>query len=399
MSAKLPKYDWPIKWPDEKKLTRNWLGLVLFGVALLTIFPAIYVIFRFYGALVTGSSEDVRNVGIIFLAVLGAPFVIWRAIVAQGNLDRSRDRDYADLFTKAVEQLGATREAREWDEETKRDIYRHEPNIEVRLGAIYALERISQDSERDHIAVMETLSAYVRENAPVNSLEPCEPPFSKATVRNDIQAALTVIGSRLSERISFEWKNEFRLNFSSTDLAGADFQELNFSAALFVGCRLEAANFRSAVLLGARFDRSLMNFADVFDAELRGTSFDYCIFSPTDPYGLTMSNIHSISVVGADLSGIDYLGDVQECQKTFGSKDTVLNAEMDSDRREQAGTAMRLELYERRGDVEKIAEFQSKLDQSHFGYWFEHNSSDMALSWARSKFYDRYELSGWPYRR
>src|SRR3982751_6161439 len=36
------------------------------------------------------------------------------------------------------------------------------PNLEVRLGAIYALERIPRDSERDHWPIMEVLCAYVR---------------------------------------------------------------------------------------------------------------------------------------------------------------------------------------------------------------------------------------------
>ena len=36
----------------------------------------------------------------------------------------------------------------------------------ITVGAIYALERIAQDSERDHIPVMETLCTYIRENAP-----------------------------------------------------------------------------------------------------------------------------------------------------------------------------------------------------------------------------------------
>jgi len=46
------------------------------------------------------------------------------------------------------------------------------PNLEVRLGAIYALERIAQDSERDHLTVMETLCAYIRENAPAGEVRP-----------------------------------------------------------------------------------------------------------------------------------------------------------------------------------------------------------------------------------
>ena len=64
-----------------------------------------------------------------------------------------------ERITKAIEQLGA-----------EKTVYKDgqantEPNLEVRLGALYALERIAQDSERDHIPIMETLCAYIRENA------------------------------------------------------------------------------------------------------------------------------------------------------------------------------------------------------------------------------------------
>ena len=67
------------------------------------------------------------------------------------------------------------------------------PNIEVRLGAICALERIAQDSARDHIPVMETLCAYVRENATAH-----EPTDDKPTdrPRADIRAVLDVLSRR-----------------------------------------------------------------------------------------------------------------------------------------------------------------------------------------------------------
>jgi hypothetical protein len=49
-----------------------------------------------------------------------------------------------------------------------------EPNLEVRIGSIYALERIARDSDRDHIQIMEIVCAYVRKNSPVQTLEPRE---------------------------------------------------------------------------------------------------------------------------------------------------------------------------------------------------------------------------------
>jgi hypothetical protein len=47
-------------------------------------------------------------------------------------------------YTKAIEQLGSDR-------------------LDVRVGGIYALECIAHDSPRDHLAVLEVLAAFIRE--------------------------------------------------------------------------------------------------------------------------------------------------------------------------------------------------------------------------------------------
>jgi hypothetical protein len=60
--------------------------------------------------------------------------------------DADRQRRITESFSKAIEQLGSDK-------------------IEVRLGGIYALERISRESPDDYWTVMETLCAFVRERA------------------------------------------------------------------------------------------------------------------------------------------------------------------------------------------------------------------------------------------
>jgi hypothetical protein len=52
-----------------------------------------------------------------------------------------------DRYTKAVEQLGSYNK------------------LDVRIGGIYALERVAHDSPRDHPTVMEVLAAFVREHS------------------------------------------------------------------------------------------------------------------------------------------------------------------------------------------------------------------------------------------
>ena len=65
----------------------------------------------------------------------------------QKRFDLSKDVQITNRFTKAIEQLGSEQ-------------------LEIRLGGIYALERISIDSLVDHFSIMEILSAYIRVNAP-----------------------------------------------------------------------------------------------------------------------------------------------------------------------------------------------------------------------------------------
>ena len=87
-----------------------------------------------------------------------------------------------DRYTKAIEQLGSDK-------------------LDVRIGGIYALERIARDSARDHPTVMEVLTAFIREH----SQEKWPPSGTggqnrERSTRPDVQAALTVVGRRDAKR-------------------------------------------------------------------------------------------------------------------------------------------------------------------------------------------------------
>jgi hypothetical protein len=66
---------------------------------------------------------------------------------AQEELRLTREGQITERFTRAIDQLGHDRTA-------------------IRLGGIYALERIARESEYDCWPIMETLTAYVRQHAP-----------------------------------------------------------------------------------------------------------------------------------------------------------------------------------------------------------------------------------------
>jgi hypothetical protein len=98
-----------------------------------------------------GDSEDVRNAALVFggtvVAILGLFLTGIRTHALDIQARVTEQGHITDRFTKSIEQLGNDK-------------------LEVRLGAIYALERIAYDSSRDHWPIMETLTAYIRENSP-----------------------------------------------------------------------------------------------------------------------------------------------------------------------------------------------------------------------------------------
>jgi hypothetical protein len=64
----------------------------------------------------------------------------------EAQTEADQQRRITESFSKAIEQLGSEK-------------------LEVRVGGIYTLERISRESRSDHWPVMETLTAFVRERA------------------------------------------------------------------------------------------------------------------------------------------------------------------------------------------------------------------------------------------
>ena len=95
-----------------------------------------------------------RAVLLVAAAWIGLPFLIWRAWIAHNQANTSEDSHHTNVLTKSVELLGATNQ--------RVDGELH-PAVETRVGAIYALERLSKQSKTDYGRALETLSAYVRE--------------------------------------------------------------------------------------------------------------------------------------------------------------------------------------------------------------------------------------------
>jgi hypothetical protein len=106
-------------------------------------------------------------------------FAAGALIYTARNFSLARQGQVTDRYTKAIEQLGSDK------------------GLEVRIGGIYALERIARDSRRDHATIMEVLAAFIRDHSS-EQWPPAEPGAEtpERATRPDVQAAFTVIGRR-----------------------------------------------------------------------------------------------------------------------------------------------------------------------------------------------------------
>jgi uncharacterized protein YjbI with pentapeptide repeats len=225
-----------------------------------------------------------------------------------------------DRFTKAIDQLGAT------DNQGN-------PRLELRLGGIYALERIALESEADHWPIMEVLTAYVRTHAPEQETStdnkqlhsgtdtkkapgrkagsqgsPTPPPAPTFTPpSSDIQAILTIIGRR--ERRFEEGKNEY-LDLSKTNLHGANLSGANLSGANLNGTNLNGATLVGAHLEGADRVDAHLEGADLLGGHLEGATFSGGPSVTAKVYGgsIVWSTSIAPNFGGADLEGANLMG-------------------------------------------------------------------------------------------
>ncbi|MGC4779992.1 pentapeptide repeat-containing protein [Micromonospora chalcea] len=192
----------------------------------------------------------------------------------------SRQGQITDRFARSVEQLGNTQ-------------------ISVRIGAIYALERIMRDSPADQPTVMEVLGGFVREQAKNNrpivavgtnvwpKLLESQYRNARVTPPTDVQAAVTVLGRR---NLKFDAE-------TSVDLSGADLSGVTLSGD-FQGANLARASMFKSILEG-NFDGAVLNESDLaFASASPGTTMRGARMRAVR---LTSTSLASTNLSSADL--------------------------------------------------------------------------------------------------
>jgi Pentapeptide repeats (8 copies) len=276
----------------------------------------------------------------------------------------SRNTQISQQFSSAAEQLGADQ-------------------VEVRLGAIYTLERLlrtaeGEDGEQDSLTVYRLLASYVKARSPwpARPLDEDELrrgvarylPLETGSLRKrapDVQRALEIVGSRdksLPEglvdkpfltdtdlrgaaigglhlaradlrgaalnytdgRMPYETKREDLTDLGGADLRGADLRCANLQGVNLSGARLQNADLRFANLRGIK-DRQ--HDAILTDAALQGARYNRWTQLPADSEELlaTMKpdDNTTLAVHGADIVLVEG-GNVESVKTVDGSAKEVV---------------------------------------------------------------------------
>jgi Pentapeptide repeats (8 copies) len=222
--------------------------------------------------------------GVALLA--GAYFTYRQLTNSREQLAHSREQlqiaqqgQITERFTRAIDQLGHAQ-------------------LDVRLGGIYALERIARDAPDDRPTIGEVLTAFVRSHAP---WPPRLPGQYRATASidevpelqvraADVQTSLTVLGRGSFARTTGQGH---QLDLHAVDLRNVDLRGAHLGGAYLVyahlegadlsGAHLERARLRGTYLEGANLSRGFLGEAfrgahlagaDLSRAHLQGADLD-----------------------------------------------------------------------------------------------------------------------------
>jgi uncharacterized protein YjbI with pentapeptide repeats len=223
---------------------------------------------------------------------------------ARDALRTAQESQITDRYIRATEQLGSD----------KRD---------VRISALYALERISKDSPRDVTTIEEVLAAYVREHDPTPAEKPPPEPDT------DVLAALTILARRPERRTGGTAETTYGqldlhgirvpgsqfvvfAQLSEVNLAGADLSKSNLSGVSFIADNSvdDMIESRFADLAGATLSSANLSEADLSGAEMYEANLSNANLTGAalDNSNLTAADLRHARLTGTDLTGADMVG-------------------------------------------------------------------------------------------
>ncbi len=227
------------------------------------------------------NSSTLRNVGLLIAGFVALLIAGWRSWVAGRQAKTAEQNLLNDRYQKGSEMLG-------------NDV------LSVRLGGIYALQRLAEEHpEQYHIQIMRLFCAFARHPTKDNTLESVQPtedfgsemseadaqlqdlldrlrPNPWSQMREDVKAVVEAIQNRGHSRIALERSAYYRLDLQGANLASmlsmSDFSDAELSRANLSSTYLWKANFSSASLFFANLSNAWLSGANLSGAHLSGAN-------------------------------------------------------------------------------------------------------------------------------
>ncbi|MGW6526867.1 pentapeptide repeat-containing protein [Streptomyces venezuelae] len=179
-------------------------------------------------------------------------------------------------------------------------------SMDIRLGGIYALQRLMHDSPRDQPQILTVLAAYIRGHDKPLTKRPSQLALDTAKntagvslhlVPDDVEAAVRVIADRDPGNDGMTHRGLVvpAVDLSGAHLEGIDISDASLEFANFSGAHLEYARLRDVDLTAANFDDASLRHADLSFSDI-----SYASFRETE---LEKSDFEYTQAEGADFSG------------------------------------------------------------------------------------------------
>ena len=227
------------------------------------------------------NSTTLRNVGLLIGGGAAIGLAVWRAIMAdrqtratQRQAETSQHSLLNDRYQRGVEMMGSK-------------------VLPIRIGAIHALDLLAREYPESHYRQFRDLGCAFVRSPPFES----EPGTGLKGIREDIDAAIQVLGRRTPEQLDIDSREEMLLPLWGVDLSNHNLSGLVLSRSVFLG-----AKFRHAFLLGSKladtlcldtdFSNAIMWGADLSGARLHGANLTQANLSGADLSRARLSNPH-----------------------------------------------------------------------------------------------------------
>ncbi len=180
--------------------------------------------------------------------------------------------------------------------------------MEVRLGGIYTLERLAQDSPSEYWLTIEILTAFVRERstyiadrslAIVGSEKDASQNRKRiqlSRIPTDIQAVMTI----LSRRDVSQDRPDRTIELRESNLRAADLNGIELWGADLWKVNLREAQLWQAKLVGAFLGRANLSEASLWRADLEGA---YLWKANLEGANLSEANLEQANLEGSNLKG------------------------------------------------------------------------------------------------